>query len=403
MKIRAITCFLNVHRDLDTESIEATGLFARTARLAFERAGWEVQSLRLAIQPLSALFGPDETAAALTFAPTFERACRAAGFDYACLGPVVTTATPGLLEIVPDLVASTETLFASALVTSRQHSVDLAGVWNTARLIQRLSQVRTDGFGNLYFAALANCPPHVPFFPAAYHDGGLSRFGLAVETADTFVAAFADAASLDEARQRLVTAVENQAQRLEAVAWGLQRDHGFGFIGLDLSTATYPGEATSIAAAIERLTGLPVGQHGTLFAAAFITNALRGSRFSRGGFSGLMLPVLEDSVLAARYGQVSLTTTDLLLYSAVCGTGLDVVPLPGDVTVDQLAAMILDVAALAVALDKPLTVRLLPVPGKRAGDSTGFDFPYFANSTLVTPRAAPEARRLVQVCGVGLA
>jgi uncharacterized protein (UPF0210 family) len=400
MKIRAITCFLNVHRALAHEPIEATGLFARTARLAFERAGWEVQSLRLAIQPLDALFRPDEAAAVLKFAPAFERASRAAGFDYAGLGPVVAAEAPRLLEIVPDLIASTEALFASALVTSPQHGVDPTGVWGTARVIQRLAQVRSNGFGNLFFTALANCPPHIPFFPAAYHDGGLSRFGLAVETADAFVAAFADSASLDEARQRLVTVVEDQAQRLEAVAWALQRDHGFGFTGLDLSTATYPGEATSIAAAIERLTGLPVGYHGTLFAAAFITNALRGSRFSRGGFSGLMLPVLEDSVLAARYGQATCTTADLLLYSAVCGTGLDVVPLPGDVTVEQLAAMILDVAALAIALDKPLTARLLPVPGKQAGDPTGFDFPYFANSTVVTPRAVPEARRLAQICGI---
>ncbi|HEX9617658.1 MAG TPA: DUF711 family protein, partial [Anaerolineales bacterium] len=80
---------------------------------------------------------------------------------------------------------------------------------------------------------------------------------------------------------------------------------------------------------------------------------------------------------------------DLLLYSAVCGTGLDTVPLPGDVTVGQLQAILLDLAALAQRLEKPLTARLMPIPGKAAGEDTGFDFAYFANSRVLSVRAEP--------------
>jgi uncharacterized protein (UPF0210 family) len=118
-------------------------------------------------------------------------------------------------------------------------------------------------------------------------------------------------------------------------------------------------------------------------AAAILTEAIGRARFSRAGFSGLMLPVLEDATLAQRAAEGSLTVKDLLLFSAVCGTGLDTVPLPGDTTVDQLAAVLLDVAALAVRLDKPLTARLMPVPGKKAGEPTGFDFDYFSNSRVM--------------------
>jgi uncharacterized protein len=100
--------------------------------------------------------------------------------------------------------------------------------------------------------------------------------------------------------------------------------------------------------------------------------------------------VLEDSVLAARAAEGTLTIKDLLLYSAVCGTGLDTVPLPGDVTSDQIAALLLDLSALALRLDKPLTARLMPIPGKRAGDPTGFDFAFFANSKVM----ALEAEKL---------
>ncbi len=122
---------------------------------------------------------------------------------------------------------------------------------------------------------------------------------------------------------------------------------------------------------------------------AFLAESIDRARFSRTGFSGLMLPVLEDAVLAERAAEGSLTITDLLLYSAVCGTGLDTIPLPGDVTEEQLAAVLLDLAALAQRLEKPLTARLMPVPGKLAGDPTGFDFAFFANSRVMAIHAQP--------------
>jgi uncharacterized protein (UPF0210 family) len=104
-----------------------------------------------------------------------------------------------------------------------------------------------------------------------------------------------------------------------------------------------------------------------------------------------MLPVLEDAVLAQRAAEGLLTVKDILLYSAVCGTGLDTLPVPGDITEEQLAAILLDVGALSQRLRKPLTARLMPVPGKRAGDQTSFDFTYFANSRVLAVDAAPLA------------
>jgi hypothetical protein len=72
----------------------------------------------------------------------------------------------------------------------------------------------------------------------------------------------------------------------------------------------------------------------------------------------------------------------LLAYSSVCGTGLDTIPLPGDVTVQQLERIIGDVATLSVKFTKPLTARLMPVPGLKAGDQTTFDDPNLVNTVL---------------------
>ena len=120
---------------------------------------------------------------------------------------------------------------------------------------------------------------------------------------------------------------------------------------------------------------------------AFVADALDRATFRRVGYSGVFLPVFEDAVLAARAGEGGVTVSDLLLWSGVCGTGLDTVPLPGDVTVEALSAILLDVAALALRLGKPLSARLMPIPGTRVGDVVRFDFPYFAPSRVLAPGA----------------
>jgi uncharacterized protein (UPF0210 family) len=203
------------------------------------------------------------------------------------------------------------------------------------------------------------------------------------------VEAVSEAASLEAARGNLVSAMESHAQALLKTAYELSAKHGVRFSGIDFSLAPFPEEQRSLGAAFERL-GVPaVGLHGSLAAAAFLADAMDRARFPRTGFSGLMLPVLEDAALARRSAEGFLSAKDLLLFSAVCGAGLDTLPLPGDVSLEALSAVLLDVAALAHRLDKPLTARLLPIPGKHPGDPTGFDFAYFANSRVMALDARP--------------
>src|SRR4030095_4597447 len=123
--------------------------------------------------------------------------------------------------------------------------------------------------------------------------------------------------------------------------------------------------------------------HGSLSAAAILTEAIDRAAFLHTGFSGFMQPILEDPVRATRAAEGILSIKDVLLSSAVCGTGLDTIPLPGDTTSQQLVPLLLDLSALALRLDKPLTARLMPIPGKKAGDDTNFDFAFFAQSKVM--------------------
>jgi uncharacterized protein len=138
----------------------------------------------------------------------------------------------------------------------------------------------------------------------------------------------------------------------------------------------------SIAAAMETYTGAKFGSSGTMTAALIITTAVKAVPVKQIGYSGLMIPVMEDKRIAQRWAEGVVTTDSLLAYSAVCGTGLDTVPFPGDISVGQLERIFGDVASLAWKWNKPLAARLQPVFGKKAGDQTDFHSQYLFNTTL---------------------
>lgn len=151
-------------------------------------------------------------------------------------------------------------------------------------------------------------------------------------------------------------------------------------VGVDPTPA--PLGEVSIGAAIEAFTGARFGSSGTLNAARITTTAVKSVPVKQVGYSGLMLPVMEDKLLAERWAESTYNIDSLLAYSAVCGTGLDTVTLTGDVSLDQMERIFADLASLAMKWNKPLSARLQPVPNKRPGDRTDFEDPYLFNTTL---------------------
>ncbi|GAB4569056.1 MAG: hypothetical protein Kow0077_00950 [Anaerolineae bacterium] len=387
MKIRSVTVLTDVSVDEPELALAQAANFLHGAVPVFERAGFPVQTRRVATQPFPRLLEKAGPGLTVSFSMAVQDLIKTYGIDYASLGPVCATDDPDYLEAIPALIGATETVFAAIDLTAGG-AIDLPFARRAADAIRRVSTLTEDGLSNLFLAVLANVPPGAPFFPAAYHARGQRpRFALAIEAADLAVEAFDGAETLAEAADRLRDRVQEAAWRLADTAESLAREFELPFGGIDFSLAPYPQDTASLGGALERL-GASVGGAGSALAAAVITSALDRVEMARAGFNGLMLPVLEDSVLARRAAEGRLTTTDLLLYSAICGTGLDTIPLPGDVSLEALAGLLLDIAALALRLDKPLTARLMPLPGKAAGDDTGLEsFEYFAPGRVMH---APE-------------
>ena len=388
MRIRAITGFIDPGWPIETEFVAKTAQCLKDCRSALQDAGFEVQTLRIATPPPSEMSTPVAPTDRPDLARQLEAEIFIQGIDYAAIGPALPDEPDGF-RILPEVLDATDTVFSSGLYADPTVGLSLTAARACALAIHEISTIRDDGFGNLRFAALVNVPSGVPFFPAAYHRGGPPSLAIATESADLAVGVVKDASSIQSAKKQLITAIETNAANLARVTDAIARDHDFRFLGVDFSFAPYPETQRSIGTALETIGASAFGQSGSAIVAAFLTDCLDSARFQRVGFCGLFLTVLEDTVLASRASEGILTISDLLLYCTLCGTGLDTIPLPGDASIEALTGLLLDLGAIGLRHSKPLTARLMPIPGKTAGEAVHFDFPYFADSRVLPLPEAP--------------
>ncbi|HEX7087128.1 MAG TPA: DUF711 family protein [Vicinamibacterales bacterium] len=377
--VRTITVGVPLESLDDPRPLERALADLAAARRRFADAGWEVQTVRAALPPLLAGVSREARAAAIGALRRIDALARNAA-ALVSIGPVLREdrEVSGLTDWAVDLVDATESLFFSVEV-ARGATVRRGAASTAAAIVRALGTTQPQGLANFRFAAAAGVPAGTPFFPVAFHEGPPS-LAIALESAAIVGEScreIAEGRDTADASATLAHALEQIIQPAARIGEACAHVTGRTWLGVDPSPA--PGLDRSIGAAIETLSGVPFGAPGTLDACATITGGLKAIAQRTCGYAGLMLPVLEDVVLARRAIERRFSVRDLLSFSAVCGTGLDVVPLPGDIEQDELARLITDVAALSARLGKPLSARLLPVPGVRAGEPVSFDNPLLAD------------------------
>ena len=380
-RVRTITTGLNLTDATDFQPTRDAIGFLRNAREAFVREGYEVQTLRMATQPL-ADYLPDWTSHAALDAL---RALDQFAIDHdvvLSIGPVITGDEHHevFAQWAVELIRQTRNISFTCQVASAAGGVHHQAIRTAAEAMHAIARGTPGGEGNFKFSATAFIPAGTPFFPAAWFDRGNS-FAIGLESPNLLTHAIQGAENMTQAKQQLTSRMEAALGPVAELAQHLAQQAGWQYLGIDASPA--PGLDASIGQAIETLTGAPFGSLSTLAGCAAITDVLKSLSVKTCGYSGLMLPTLEDKVLAQRAIEGRYGVSELLLYSNVCGTGLDVVPLPGDTSVTVLASVIQDVAALATKYQKPLSARLFPVPGKQAGEMVRFDNPYLTDCVVM--------------------
>ncbi len=379
-KVRAITAFVHLERANYQAQIADAVKMLKYAKTVYESRGYEVQTIRISTQPFPEYTKGMKPEELIAFFRDYDALAAKEHFD-ASIGPAMLKDDDDAQQVslLGEILSKTKILNGSVVVAG-EDGIHWKAISAAARLMKFLEENTEHSQGNFRFSAIALVPPLTPFYPGSYHTGFGHQFAVALQSANIVQEAFRAAPSLDAAKRALSDALNLHAAEIERHANRIDQDTGWSYMGIDLSPA--PLREVSIGAAIEALTKQPVGASGTLTAAALITGVLKGIAVKQVGYSGLMLPVLEDERLAQRWSEGVLSIDALLSYSAVCGTGLDVVPLPGGTTESQLALIISDVASLSFKWHKPLSARLLPAAGKKAGDRTEFEDPFLVNAII---------------------
>jgi uncharacterized protein (UPF0210 family) len=371
-KVRAITAFITIDAKSYPAQIEESVKFLSQMREAVKAAGYDVAGIRISTQPfpeytrglshdeaLKVLHGIDDLAGKLRFAPN--------------IGPAMVKDSDdsGPAELISEVLAAPGNRLDANIVTAGNDGIHWNGVRQAARIIKTVGARSPHGQGNFNFAAIAMLKPYGPFYPGAWHPGGGPRsFSIGLEAANVVMDVFSRVHDPRSAGKVLTEALSIHMRAIEEAAMRAASGSGWTYAGIDPTPA--PGGAVSIGAAIESFTRAPFGSPGTETAAALITRAAKAVPVKQTGYSGLMIPVLEDNVLTRRWTEGTYGLDSILAYSAVCAGGVDTVPLAGDTSEEAIARIVGDVATLAFQWNKPLATRLLPAPGKKAGEMTEF-------------------------------
>lgn len=265
---------------------------------------------------------------------------------------------------------------------------------DAAAAVSEISRITPRGEGNFNFTVNFNCEPLIPYFPASYHRKELgNRFVVGLETPDLLVNVLEEFNEQNPSAshnalfkgysEAMSSALQHHVTAVTALIESFPGDHGFLFSGIDSSAA--PSKDCSSMVDVYKLLGVDYfGASGTVEASALLTRVFKSiTGVALVGFSGLMLAVTEDTGLAEATQKGEFDIRSLLTYSAVCGIGLDTVPIPGATPMEKVTALMRDTGTMAFRLNKPLTVRLFPVPGLSSGEHTSFESDDLCNCAVL--------------------
>jgi uncharacterized protein (UPF0210 family) len=380
-KVRAITAFVRLDsKNYQKQLAEALTVLRKT-EAEFKSQGYEVETIRFTTQPLADFTSGLSEDQALAFLGKLDALAVKEKVD-ANIGPAMLhdTDDPKTMHLLERALSTLPHLNASAIIAD-DSGIHWKTISRTSELVQYVAAHSPRAQGTFNFTATAMLKPYGPFFPGSWHNGPGGQFSIGFEGANVVRDVFAkDKGNAEAATADLTAALTIHAKVADAVGNKIVAATHWTYMGVDPTPA--PLGDVSIGAAIEAFTGARFGSSGTLTASRIITAAVKAVPVKQIGYSGLMVPVMEDKHLAERWAESTYTIDSLLAYSSVCGTGLDTIPLPGDVTLDQLNRIFSDVASLAVKWNKPLSARLQPIPGKKPGDRTDYDDPFLFNTTV---------------------
>ena len=396
----------------------ASGLVQATRTLE-QRFGVPVVNKRIAVTPIASIAAGHNRDALVKVAEQLDRVAAEAGVDLiggfgAFMQKAMTATASELLDRLPEAMSRTQRVCGGINVASTRVGINMDAVRKAGHTIKAMAEAdkANGGFACAKLVVFANMPDDNPFMAGATHGQGEGDAVINIGVSGPGV--------IKRALQRLIEEVgadnltlADIAEEIKITAFRVTRvgellgrelaeslDVEFGIV--DLSLAPTPKVGDSIGEILQAMGILKVGAPGSTAALALLNDAVKkGGAFassSVGGLSGAFIPVMEDATLAEAVANGSLTIEKLEAMTSVCSVGLDMVPIPGDTPADTIAAIIADEMAIGVVNNKTTATRLIPVPGKKAGEIVNFGG-LFGASTIMTVRDVTGSEQFVKFGG----
>ena len=356
-----------------------------------QKYGIPVVNKRIAVSPIAAVGAALSPAELVELARTLDAAAREVNVDFiggfsALVEKGMARGDRSLIAAIPEALSATERVCATVNVASTRAGINMDAVILMGATIQRAAELSADrdGAACTKLCVFANIPEDIPFMAGAYLgigeadaviNVGVSGPGVVKKAIDRALASQPD---LDlGGLSELIKKTAYKVTRVgELIGREVAEHLGIPFGVVDLSLAPTPHVGDSVGEIFQSLGLLAIGVPGTTAALALLNDAVKkGGAFASsrvGGLSGAFIPVSEDLNIseAARQGHLCLEKLEAI--TSVCSVGLDMVAIPGDTSTDTLSAIIADEMAIGVINCKTTATRLIPVPGKKAGDHAFF-------------------------------
>ena len=356
------------------------------ARKLEAKYGVPIINRRVSITPIANVMEPTRHADRFpAMARTLDEIAMGAGIDFiggfgALVQKGMTAADRELMMRLPDCMAATQRVcsffnLATTVAGLNMDAVNLAG-----KMIHNVAQATERGIGCAKIVCFANAPEDNPFMAGAFHGVGEAEYAINIGISGPGVVRrvveqnpTCDLTQLSEIIKRTVFKITRAG---ELIGRELAATLGVEFGVVDISLAPTVAVGDSVARILEAMGLDRVGAHGTMAALTLLIDAVKkgGAMASAnvGGLSGTFIPVSEDlgMIRAVREGAVDLWT--LMAFTSVCSVGLDMFAVPGDTPPEVISAIIADELCIGMVNCKTTGVRILPIPGAKAGDQIEF-------------------------------
>ncbi|WP_024955871.1 DUF711 family protein [Sulfurospirillum arcachonense] len=397
-KVRTVTTFITLKKDKLTwkEEILKASQFCHDLSSRFIKNGYIVQSIRIVTNAFGEYLNTSSLEKAKEDLEYISNLLNSLDVQNLRIRFAIGEAkTKEEIALLPELIRD----FGDLCNTCVNVPMDEFGVLDnhlinlSSSAVQKIAQITPRGEGNFNFTVNFNCKSLIPYFPASYHNSSDKNcFVLGLETPDLLVEVLKDFnltckdLNHNEKFKKYYEIMSEALQYHVDNIRGIVEDFDtkeFVFRGID-SSAAPSKNCSSMCEVYEELGVEYFGASGSVEASSLLTKVFKSLKnIELVGFSGLMLAVTEDIGLAEGTIKEQYDLRSLLTYSSVCGIGLDTVPIPGDVSLKKLNAIMRDTGTMAFRLNKPLTVRVFPVPNRKAGKMTAFESDDLCNCKIL--------------------